>query len=145
MNIVFTKKQLNLIREMDFSGGGSNDDKASASVVNKEGDNDVSSLVQDAQDVAQKPGANDMNKDINVQSYTNKQIPKQNATKVMTISQGGDSISKIATDVQQQILGTPDKALPGIIRLTNGVERDGKLVEVTTFKKKELDKFLKTL
>jgi len=144
MNIVFTKKQLNLIREFGSDTNSTNQDKASASVTNSEGDNDVSSLVRDVQAIAQKPGIDNMNKDINTQTYTNKQIPKQNANKVMTIDTGNDSLSKIATDVQQQILGTPDKALPGIIRIEDK-KRNSKLVEVTTFKKKELDKFLKSL
>ena len=144
MNIVFTKKQLNLIREFGSDENSTNQNKASASVVNSEGDNDVSSLVRDVQSIAQKPGTDNMNKDINTQTYTNKQIPKQNANKVMTIDTGNDSLSKVATDVQQQILGTPDKALPGIIRIEDK-KRNSKLVEVTTFKKEELDKFLKTL
>ena len=36
-------------------------------------------------------------------------------------------------------------ALPTKFVIKNGTEREGNLVEVTTFKKKELDKFLKSL
>jgi hypothetical protein len=39
----------------------------------------------------------------------------------------------------------PDKELPGRIVLTQGRKINGNLVEVTSFKKKDLDKFLKSL
>jgi hypothetical protein len=34
---------------------------------------------------------------------------------------------------------------PSQVRIVNGVEKGNNLVEVTTFKKKDLDKFLKSL
>jgi hypothetical protein len=50
-----------------------------------------------------------------------------------------------ASQIQQMINTTPAATLPKKIRLQNGVERNGSLVEVTKFKKRDLDKFLKEL
>jgi hypothetical protein len=63
----------------------------------------------------------------------------------MTIPVGNGSVGQAATKAQDTILHTPDNSLPGKIILTQGRKINGKLVEVTTFKKNELDKFLKSL
>ena len=144
MDVVFTKKQLNLIREF-VTDTNASQNKPSVDVSNSEGDNDPSSLRADAEKVSQAPGANSMNKAINVQSYTNKQIPKTNANQVMTMQVGNGSIGQAATKVQDLIAHTPDKDLPQRVVLTQGKKIDGNIVEVTTFKKTELDKFLKSL
>ena len=77
---------------------------------NTEGDNDVSSLRSDAEAVSQAQGANSMNKSINVQSYTNKNIPKANANQTMTIPVGNGSVGQAATKAQDTILHTPDNS-----------------------------------
>jgi hypothetical protein len=145
MDIILTKKQLNLLREFGADATTSQNNKPAADVSNTEGDNDVSSLRSDAEEVSQAQGANSMNKSINVQSYTNKNIPKANANQTMTIPVGNGSVGQAATKAQDTILHTPDNSLPGKIILTQGRKINGKLVEVTTFKKNELDKFLKSL
>ena len=53
MDVVFTKKQLNVLKKLN------EDDNFGMSVVNSEGDGDSSSLRKDAENVAQKdPGGN---------------------------------------------------------------------------------------
>ena len=145
MDVVFTKKQLNLLREFGADGSGASQSKPSMDVSNSEGDNDPSSLRRDAEKVAQSPGANGMNKSINVGSYTNKQIQKGNMNQTMTIPVGNGSVGQAATKAQDMIAHTPDKDLPGRIVLTQGKKIDGNIVEVTKFKKAELDEFLKSL
>ena len=146
MDVVFTKKQLNLLREFGTDSSSLSQNKPSMDISNSEGDNDPSSLRRDAEKAAQSPGANGMNKSINVSSYTNKQIPKANASQVMTLPIGGSgSVGQAATKAQDMIAHTPDKDLPGRIVLTQGKKIDGNIVEVTRFKKTELDKFLKSL
>jgi hypothetical protein len=136
MDIILTKKQLNFLREEN--------NKPAASVSNTEGDNDVSSLRHDSEEVAQAQGANDMDQSIDVRSYTGN-VPNANANQTMTIPVGNGSVGQAATKAQDTILHTPDNSLPGKIILTQGRKINGKLVEVTTFKKNELDKFLKSL
>ena len=145
MDVVFTKKQLNLLREFGADGTDTSQNKPSMDISNSEGDNDPSSLRRDAEKAAQSPGANGMSKSINVSSYTNKQIPKANASQVMTLPIGSGSVGQAATKAQDMIAHTPDKDLPGRIVLTQGKKIDGNIVEVTRFKKTELDKFLKSL
>jgi hypothetical protein len=136
MDIILTKKQLNLLRE--------DNNKPAADVSNTEGDNDVSSLRHDSEEVAQAQGGNNMDQSINVGTYAGN-VPKANANQTMTIPVGNGSIGQAATKAQDVILHTPDNSLPGKIILTQGRKINGKLVEVTTFKKNELDKFLKSL
>jgi hypothetical protein len=143
MNIIFRKSQLNLIKEF-VDGGSSNMNKPDIDVSNSEGDNDPSSLRTDTEKAAQFD-SNGLDKAINVQSYTNKQIPSSNSTQDMTIKVGNGSVGQAASKAQQFINQTPANNLPQKIRLVQGKERKGKLVEVTTFNKKELDKFLKSL
>jgi len=52
---------------------------------------------------------------------------------------------QVVSQIQQFINSTPAATMPKKIRLQNGIERNGKLVEITSFKKKELDKFLNSL
>lgn len=143
MDVVFSKKQLNLIREF-VMGDDNSSSKPSIDVSNTEGDNDPSSLRSDAEKVAQMD-SNNFNKSIDVQSYTNKQIPANNNAQDMTINVGNGSVGQAASKAQQFIAQTPAQSLPQKIRLVNGKEIKGNLVEVTTFKKNELDKFLKSL
>ena len=143
MDIVFSKKQLNILKEF-VSGDESNQNKPSLDVTNSEGDKDPSSLRTDTEKVAQMD-SNNFNKSIDVQSYTNKQIPTNNNAQDMTIKVGNGSVGQAASQAQNIIATTPAQSLPKKIRLVQGKERKGKLVEVTTFKKTELDKFLKSL
>jgi hypothetical protein len=136
MDIILTKKQLNLLRE--------DNNKPAADVSNTEGDNDVSSLRHDSEEVAQAQGGNNMDQSINVGTYAGN-VPKANANQTMTIPVGNGSIGQAATKAQDVILHTPTNSLPGRIILTQGRKINGKLVEVTTFKKNELDKCLKSL
>lgn len=142
MDVVFTKKQLNLLRE--FVTGDEENNKPSIDVSNSEGDNNPSSLRSDAEKAAQID-SNGLNKAINVSSYTNKQIPASNSTQDMTIKVGNGSVGQAASKAQQFIAQTPAQNLPQKIRLVQGKERKGSLVEVTRFKKTELDNFLKSL
>ena len=144
MDIVFSKKQLNILKEF-VSGDESDQNRPSLDVSNTEGDKDPSSLRSDAEKAAQYPGANSMNKAINVPSYTSKQVPKNNASQTITIPIGNGSVGQAATKAQDMIAHLPDKELPGRIVLTQGRKINGNLVEVTSFKKKDLDKFLKSL
>lgn len=144
MDVVFTKKQLNVLKKLN------EDDNFGMSVVNSEGDGDSSSLRKDAETVAQKdPGGN--NEIVNSQSYTNKQIPVANRNQKMVFNAGNGSVGNAASQIQQFINTTNPANLPGqfVIQRKGNVnssrEIKGKLVEVTTFKKKELDKFLKSL
>ncbi len=143
MDVVFSKKQLNLLREF-VMGDDSSSNKPSLDVSNSEGDKDPSSLRADAEKVAQMD-SNNFNKSIDVQSYTNKQIPANNNAQDMVIKVGNGSVGQAASKAQQFIAQTPAQSLPQKIRLVQGREIDKKLVEVTSFKKKDLDKFLKSL
>jgi hypothetical protein len=134
-----------LLREAIGDAATSQNNKPAASVSNTEGDNDVSSLRHDSEEVAQAQGANGMNQSIDVRSYTRKNVPTANSSQTMTIPVGNGSVGQAATKAQDVILHTPDNSLPGKIILTQGRKINGKLVEVTTFKKNELDKFLKSL
>lgn len=143
MDVVFSKKQLNLLREF-VMGDDSSSNKPSLDVSNSEGDKDPSSLRADAEKVTQMD-SNNFNKSIDVQSYTNKQIPAGNNNQDMTIKVGNGSVGQAASKAQQFIAQAPAQSLPQKIRLVQGREIDKKLVEVTSFKKKDLDKFLKSL
>ena len=144
MDIILTKKQLNLLREFGADATTSQNNKPAADVSNTEGDNDVSSLRHDSEEVAQAQGGNNMDQSINVGTYAGN-VPKANANQTMTIPVGNGSVGQAATKAQDVILHTPTNSLPGRIILTQGRKINGKLVEVTTFKKNELDKFLKSL
>jgi len=144
MNIVFKKKQLRLIEDAlsDTSSSNSlNNKKPALDVSNSEGDNDPSSMQRDISNTNQyNSGKNPIN--IDTQSYTNKKLPTGNTgSEMMTFKNTPQSVSQI----QQMINTSPAQTLPKKIRLQNSFKRSGKLVEVTTFKKKELDKFLETI
>lgn len=144
MKIVFTKKQLRLNEDAvtDASSPDSlNNKKPALDVSNSEDDNDSTSLQRDVNNTNQyNSSKNPLN--IDTQSYTNKKLPTgDTGSQMMTFKNTPDAVSK----VQQMLNTTPASALPRKIRLQNSTERNGKLVEVTTFNKKELDKFLKTL
>ena len=144
MKIVFTKKQLRLNEDAvtDASSPDSlNNKKPALDVSNSEDDNDSTSLQRDVNNTNQyNSSKNPLS--IDTQSYTNKKLPTGNTgSQMMTFKNTPDAVSK----VQQMLNTTPASALPRKIRLQNSTERNGKLVEVTTFKKEELDKFLKNL
>ena len=63
----------------------------------------------------------------------------------MTFKVGNGSVGQAASKAADFIAKTPAQNLPQKIRLVQGKERQGKLIEVTTFKKTDLDKFLKSL
>lgn len=142
MEFIFKKSQLKLNELIDTSDANAiNNSKPALDVSNSENDNDSSSLRADVEKTNQfNPGKNPMS--INTQSYTNKRIP--------TGTTGGQEMTfqntpQAASQIQQLINTTPANALPKKIMLKNGVEKEGNIVEVATFNKKELDKFLKSL
>lgn len=142
MKIVFKKSQLKI--NEDILGGISDTDnkKPPLAVTNSEDDNDSSSLRSDVEKTNQyNSGKNPIQ--IDTQSYTNKKIPTGNDAIGQTMT--FKNTPQAASQIQQFINTTPAQSLPPKIRLQNGVERNGKLIEVTTFNKKELDKFLKSL
>jgi len=144
MKVVFKKSQLK-INEDALTNTSSpetiNNKKPALDVSNSQDDNDASSIQQDISNTNQyNSGKNPLN--IDTQSYTNKKLPTgDTGSQVMTFK----NTPQAATQIQQMINTTPANALPRKIRLQNGVERDGNLVEVTTFKKKDLNNFLKSL
>lgn len=144
MKIVFKKSQLKINEDAltDTSSPNSmNNKKPALDVSNSEGDNDPSSIVKDISKTNQyNSGKNPLN--IDTQSYTNKKMPTgDTGSQVMTFK----NTPQAATQIQQMINTTPAVSLPRKIRLQNSTERKGNIIEVTTFKKKELDKFLKSL
>jgi len=144
MKVIFKKSQLKLNEDAltDASSPDAlNNKKPALDVSNSEGDNNPSSLPRDISNTNQyNSGKNPLS--IDTQSYTNKKLPTGNdGSQTMTFK----NTPQAASQIQQMINTTPAATLPKKIRLQNGVERNGKLVEVTTFKKKDLDKFLKTL
>lgn len=144
MKVIFKKSQLKINEDAltDTSSPETlNNKKPALDVSNSEQDNDVSSLDRDISNTNQyNSGKNPLN--IDTQSYTSKKLPTGNTgSQVMTFK----NTPQATAQIQQMINSTPAAALPKKIRLQNGVERDGNLVEVTTFKKKDLDKFLKSL
>lgn len=142
MEFIFSKKQLKLNELVDSSDNNSiNNSKPALDVSNSENDNDPSSLRTDVEKVKQSnPGKNPLA--INTQSYTNKKLPTGNVNGKEMVFQ---NTSQAPSQIQQVINTTPANALPTKFVIQNGTEREGNLVEVTTFKKKELDKFLKSL
>ena len=138
MEFIFIKKQLKLNELVDTSDNNSiNNSKPALDVSNSENDNDPSSLRTDVEKVKQvNPGKNPLA--INTQSYTNKKLPTGNVNGKEMVFQ---NTSQAPSQIQQVINTTPANALPSKFI----IEKEGKLVEVTTFKKKELDKFLKSL
>lgn len=144
MKIIFKKSQLKINEDVigDTSSPDSlNNKKPALDVSNSEGDNDASTLVKDISSTNQyNSGKNPLS--IDTQSYTNKKLPTGNdGGQTMTFK----NTPQAASQIQQMINTTPAATLPKKIRLQNGVERNGNLVEITTFKKKDLDKFLKSL
>ena len=142
MEFIFSKKQLKLNELVDGSDNNSiNNSKPALDVSNSENDNDPSSLRTDVEKVKQSnPGKNPLA--INTQSYTNKKLPTGNVNGKEMVFQ---NTSQAPSQIQQVINTTPANALPTKFVIQNGTEREANLVEVTTFKKKELDKFLKSL
>ena len=142
MEFIFSKKQLKLNELVDSSDNNSiNNSKPALDVSNSENDNDPSSLRTDVEKIKQSnTGKNPLA--INTQSYTNKKLPTGNVNGKEMVFQ---NTSQAPSQIQQVINTTPANALPAKFVIQNGTEREGNLVEVTTFKKKELDKFLKSL
>ena len=144
MNLVFKKSQMLKLNELvDTSSVNSmNNSKPALAVSNSEEDGDTSALRTDVEKTNQYNSGNNPIQ-IDTQSYTNKKIPvgNDNVSQNMTFK----NTPQAASQIQQFINTTPASSLPKKIRLQNGVERNGNLVEVATFKKNELDKFLKSL
>ena len=134
MKVTFSKKQLKLVEDQTPVM-----QKAARAVVNS-GDNDTSSLSKDLSQVNQ---TNNDNSDVIIPTaqYTNKNLSSQNNGVTMTLKNNSGAASQVAKIINN----TNPTEMPGTIRLTNGVERNGNIVEVATFNKKELDYFLKTL
>ncbi len=144
MKVIFKKSQLKLNEDAltDTSSPDSiNNKKPPLAVTNSQDDNDPSSIAQDISNTNQY-NSNKNPLSIDTQSYTNKKLPTgSTGSQTMTFK----NTPQAANQITQMINSTPAAALPRRITLQNGVERNGKLVEVTTFKKKDLDKFLKSL
>jgi len=140
MKVILRKNQLKL-REDLLSTNSNDNNKPALAVSNSEGDNDVSSLRADVEKTNQY-NSNHNPLEIDVQGYTNKKLPTSNNGSQEMIFK---NTPQAASQIQQMINTTPAQSLPTKIKLQNGIERSGKLVEVTTFNKKELDKFLKEL
>lgn len=139
MKAIFRKNQLKL-RE-DLLSTNNDNNKPALAVSNSEGDNDVSSLRADVEKTNQY-NSNHNPLEIDVQGYTNKKLPtNNNGGQEMTFK----NTPQAASQIQQMINTTPAQSLPTKIKLQNSVERNGNLIEVTTFNKKDLDKFLKEL
>ena len=141
MNVIFKKSQLRLSEDVIGSINDTNNNKPPLAVSNSEDDNDVSSLRSDVEKTNQY-NSNKSPIQIDTQSYTSKKIPTGNTGSQDMVFK---NTPQAASQIQQFINSTPAQSLPKKIRLQNGVERKGKLVEVTTFNKKDLDKFLKSL
>ena len=137
MDIVFKKRQLKLVEDTL----GSVNNKPALAVTNSEGDNDVSSLRKDVEKTNMY-NSNHNPVQIDTQSYTNKRIPTGETT---SQSMEFNNTPQAASQIQQFINSTPANSLPKKIMLKNGKERSGNIVEIATSKKKELDKFLKSL
>lgn len=141
MKVIFRKSQLKLNEDVIGMSDDSNNGKPALAVSNSEDDNDVSSLRNDVEKINQY-NSNDNPLQIDTQSYTNKKIPTGDTTSQDMVFK---NTPQAASQIQQFINSTPAQTLPKKIRLQNGVQRNGKIVEVATFKKNELDKFLKSL
>lgn len=141
MKVIFKKSQLKL--NEDFVGGVNdiNNGKPALAVSNSEDDNDVSSLRTDVEKTNQY-NSNKNPLQIDTQSYTNKKIPTGDTTSQDMVFK---NTPQAASQIQQFINSTPAQSLPKKIRLQNNTEKNGNIVEVATFKKNELDKFLKSL
>jgi hypothetical protein len=134
MKVIFKKSQLKL-HEDNMS-----QKLPPKTVMNSEGDSDTSSLQNDLSQVNQA-NADGSDVVIPTNQFTNKVIPAKNKGMVTTLPNNSDAGALAA----KMINTTNANEMPSMIRLQNSVERSGKLVEVATFKKNELDKFLKSL
>ena len=134
MKVIFKKSQLKL-HEDNMS-----QKLPPKTVMNSEGDSDTSSLQNDLSQVNQA-NADGSDVVIPTNQFTNKVIPAKNKGMVTTLPNNSDAGALVA----KMINTTNANEMPSMIRLQNSVERSGKLVEVATFKKNELDKFLKSL
>lgn len=138
MDIVFKKSQLRLIE--DIVGDNK---KPALAVSNSENDNDTSSLQRDISKVNQA-NTNGADLMIDTDDYTTKNSLNSNP-----MSGGKELAVKnspgAAAEIQKVIDTSSPATLPSKIRITNGTDKGNNLVEVTTFKKKDLDKFLESL
>lgn len=141
MKVVFRKKDLRLNEDL-LSNDKDNNNKPALAVSNSEGDNDVSTLRADVEKTNQY-NSNHNPLEIDTQSYTNKKLPTGNNASGQEMS--FKNTPQAASQIQQMINTTPAQSLPTKIKLQNGLKRSGKLVEIATFKKKDLDKFLNEL
>lgn len=141
MKVIFKKSQLKLNEDIIGATNDNNSGKPALAVSNSEDDNDVSSLRTDVEKTNQY-NSNKNPLQIDTQSYTNKKIPTGDTTSQDMVFK---NTPQAASQIQQFINSTPAQSLPKKIRLQNSTEKNGNIVEVATFKKNELDKFLKSL
>ena len=141
MKVIFKKSQLKLNEDIIGATNDNNSGKPALAVSNSESDNDVSSLRTDVEKTNQY-NSNKNPLQIDTQSYTNKKIPTGDTTSQDMVFK---NTPQAASQIQQFINSTPAQSLPKKIRLQNNTEKNGNIVEVATFKKNELDKFLKSL
>ena len=134
MEIIFKKKQLRLAEDSNRS------QLPPKTVMNSEGDDDTSSL---ANDISQINTTNTDRSDIVIPTtqYTSKSVSQKNKNVVTTIPNSSSAPQQAA-----KIINTSNSNdMPAMIRITNGLERSGNLIETVTFSKKELNNFLKSI
>lgn len=138
MNIVFKKRQLRLMEDETQSI----DTKTAPRAIIPSGDgNSTATLQKDVSQTQEKGNPDNSPLAIQTGQYTKASIPQENDTMVTTMNNDSKAPTKLANMINK---GNPD-TLPGTVILKNGFERSKNLVEVATFSKKELTKFLKSL
>jgi hypothetical protein len=144
MEFIFSKKQLKL---NEFAtGGNSGKDETPVAVTNPGDKNNSSQFLQSFSNANQH---NSDGSDLLIHSgdFGGKEQNgnNQSSNREMVVQNGPGAGPEIKQMIDR---GKNDPNAAPVIRVQNvnsGLERSGKLVEVTTFKKKELDKFLKSL
>lgn len=141
MEFIFSKKQLKLREE---------DDSTALACTNSEHDSDSSSFLSDFSKTNQHNPSNlpvKVNTDEFGGKTQNNGDASQNGEMVIQNGPGAGPQIKQIIDRSKSNPQTAPTSIKVLNRgaLNSGIERNGKLVEVTTFKKKELDKFLKSL
>lgn len=131
-NKVFRKRDIVLKEDLG------QDSKPELAVSNPDTGNDgTQNLDKAVSDVNMKNTSN-ANLRIQTSQFTNKDLSDEENDTETVLPNNSASISKIKTDINT---GKPS----GSYILKNGVTRDGRLVEIATFSKKELNEFLKTI
>jgi len=132
VNKVFKKKNLRLREDIE------QDNKPELAVSNPDTKNDgTQNLDKAISDVNMKNTSN-ANLRVQTSQFTNKNMSDEENDTETVLPNNSASINKIKTDINT---GKPS----GSYILKNGITRDGRLVEVATFSKRELTEFLKSI